>query len=192
MIIAPNSTPTFFEAKYRQDSDPWQFASSDYEKERFETIIGALNHRRYCRAIEPGCSIGVLTERLAEICDLVNSSDFSASAVDLAKKRCGHLNNVSIACASFPGSVNLRNADLIVLSEIGYYFDYPSWIQIVAELSPVMASGATLLAVHWTGSSPDHQISGDVVHEVLGASEDFLLEYSDRRGSFRLDRWNRV
>jgi hypothetical protein len=51
------TTQGFFEAKYRENSDPWAFASNDYEQNRYSEILYALDGRRYRRAFEPGCSI---------------------------------------------------------------------------------------------------------------------------------------
>ena len=78
----------FFEEKYKGSEDPWRFASSSYELGRYDAIINALSFRRYRRAFEPACSIGVLTEQLAIICDRVDATDISSTAVEQAIHRC--------------------------------------------------------------------------------------------------------
>ncbi len=72
------SSAEFFEAKYRAaaDGDPWKFATRDYELRRYDAVMRALGGRRYARGFEPGCSVGVLTERLATVCDEVDACDF--------------------------------------------------------------------------------------------------------------------
>ena len=75
--------------------------------------------------------------------------------------------NVRIACATFPDEVKIAPADLVILSEIGYYFSLATWQRIAAGTIARMKSGSTLLAAHWTGYSQDHQITGDEVHTIL-------------------------
>ena len=190
--MSPNTSSEFFEAKYRAAADPWNFAGSPYELERYAATIAALARRRYHRGFEPGCSVGVLTERLAGLCDEVDAVDFSPSAIAQARERCRGLENVHLACASLPELLPVRGFDLIVLSEIGYYFATEEWTRIAESLTEEMPVGGTLLAVHWLGSSPDHRISGDEVHAVLSVKPRLRLEAAERHAGFRLDRWERV
>ena len=82
ILMTTNTTSQeFFEAKYRENNDPWAFASNAYEQKRYSEILRALDHRRYRRGFEPGCSIGVLTARLASICEHVDAIDISPTAV---------------------------------------------------------------------------------------------------------------
>jgi hypothetical protein len=56
-----------FETLYQESGDPWGFASNQYELMRYKHIYNALLNRRYNTIFEPGCSIGVLTEKLATL-----------------------------------------------------------------------------------------------------------------------------
>ena len=192
MNIVDASSAAFFEAKYRQQADPWEFASSPYELRRYDAIIAALAARRYVRAFEPGCSVGVLTERLAGICDAVDAIDFSETAVEHARERCATLLNVVVVCASIAQCGPFKGCDLIVLSEVGYYFGPQEWREKVEDMLSSLKSGATVLATHWLGTSADHRISGDQVHEILHANSLLCLQHSERNEAFRLDRWVRV
>jgi cyclopropane fatty-acyl-phospholipid synthase-like methyltransferase len=176
---------------YQHDPDPWNFASSAYELDRYEHILRALSHTRYKRAFEPGCSIGVLTERLASICDFVEAMDISPIAVERACQRCSNLTNVHIVCATMPDSIPAGEFDLIVFSEIGYYFNESQLASLIGRLITQTSSGGTFLAAHWLGSSPDHLLSGDRVHQVISGEEGLSLEHSERHADFRLDRWVR-
>ncbi|NYF88754.1 SAM-dependent methyltransferase [Tunturiibacter empetritectus] len=186
------SSPDFFEAKYRENADPWDFSRSAYELRRYDSIINAISHRTYRRAFEPGCSIGVLTERLAAYCDAVDAIDFSPSASMQAQRRCAHLPNVEVRCAALPDGVPVKDFDLLVLSEIGYYFSPQTWQQITSTFVDSIPQGATVLAAHWLGHSQDHYISGDEVHEILLAHPGLLVEHSERNQNMRLDRLVRL
>lgn len=191
MTIQPSSAE-FFEAKYEGTIDPWNFAGSPYELNRYRAILVALSHRRYLRAFEPGCSVGVLTEQLATICDEVLAIDFSPTAVLRAQKRCASLENVTIRCASLTEPLLDDGFELVVLSEIGYYFSPKDWRKITRKLISPMSAGATLLATHWLGVSSDHMMGGNQVHEILASNSLLRLEHAERHEAFRLDRWVRL
>jgi len=190
-MSAGTTSRQFFDALYQRNPDPWQFASSDYELGRYERIVQALSGSRYGRAFEPGCSIGVLTEQLTSVCDIVEALDISAVAVDRARQRCSHLSNVLIRQGTIAKDIPTGQFDLIVFSEIGYYFDESRLASLVDQLISVTRPGGTFLAAHWLGSSADHLLSGDRVHEVILEAEGLVLDYSERRTEFRVDRWLR-
>ena len=192
MKAESTTAASFFEAKYKDERDPWRFASSPYELGRYDATIRALEPGRYRAAFEPGCSVGVLTARLAALCDAVEAIDFSPTAVSSARERCAGLPNVRIACMSLPERLPVEGFDLIVLSEIGYYFKAPEWSQLSSDLITPMLRGSTLLATHWLGTSADHCIGGDEVHAILSQNGALRLEHSDRQESFRIDCWTRV
>lgn len=186
------SSAAFFEAKYRRKTDPWDFSSSAYELQRYDAIITAIADRRYGRAFEPGCSIGVLTERLAAHCAEVYAIDFSRSASARAQARCAHLPQVEVHCASLPEGTPAKDFDLLVLSEIGYYFTPQGWQRISAALIDSIPQGGTVLAAHWLGHSKDHRISGDEVHEILLSHAKLRVKHTGRDPNMRLDRLVRL
>jgi cyclopropane fatty-acyl-phospholipid synthase-like methyltransferase len=186
------SSAAFFEAKYQKKTDPWDFSSNAYELQRYDAIISAIAHRRYDRAFEPGCSIGVLTERLAAYCDEVYAIDFSPSASAQARSRCAHLQQVEVHCASLPEGTPAKDFDLLVLSEIGYYFTPHDWRRISTALIDFLPQGATVLAAHWLGHSQDHRISGDEVHETLISHPKVRVDHRERGPNVRLDRLVRL
>ena len=191
-MCSSDLSSAFFEAKYQKNADPWDFATSAYELHRYDVIIASLAHRRYRRAFEPGCSVGVLTERLAGICEAVDAIDFSPTAVELAQRRCAGLSHVSVSCAAIAPCLPIHNCDLVVLSEMGYYFSPNEWSVMTARFVSPLVSGSIVLGTHWLGKSPDHRMSGDHVHEILQCNALLRLEYAERHEGFRLDRWVRV
>ncbi len=67
----------YFEDLYAKDPDPWRFASSDYERRKYKVTLAALPRGRYARALEVGCSIGGLTQKLAARCDRLLAIDIA-------------------------------------------------------------------------------------------------------------------
>jgi hypothetical protein len=181
----------FFEQMYRESDDPWRFASSRYELSRYDSILLALSHRRYRHAFEPACSIGVLTEKLSSICDFLEATDISATASELARQRCASLPNVEVRCGSLPQDIP-ASFDLLVLSEVGYYFTREEFRGVVRLCLSNLVENGTLVACHWLGSSPDHILSGDETHAVIAAMSELHLEHSERHPDFRLDRWRKI
>ena len=182
-----------FEAKYRRTGDPWDFAGSRYERDRYELTLRSLMRTRYRRAFEPACSIGVLTAALAERCDEVQAIDIAPSAVVMARKRCANFPRVTISCADLAAQCAEGPFDLIVFSELGYYFSERQLRRIAESLGAALDIGGELIGVHWLGTSEDHLLHGDRVHAIL---KDTLMKScawikGARRPGFRLDTWRR-
>ena len=112
-----------FDALYRGTDDPWSFATSDYELSRYRSVIEHLSRDRYERCFEPGCSIGVLTRMLAERVADVVACETSPAAIAAAATRTVDLPQVDLHLATIPEWWPEGAFDLIVLSEIGYYWD---------------------------------------------------------------------
>lgn len=191
-MISDRTSSAFFEAKYKEREDPWEFASSPDELFRYDRTLNAINHRRYRRAFEPACSVGVLTARLAGICERVSAFDVSETAASRAAERCAGMVNVEVRCASLADTLPARDVDLLLLSEVGYYFEAEDWERLLNTLLSCVQRGCTVLAVHWLGSSEDHCMSGDEVHSLLRAHHSLQLEHEERYPNFRLDRFVRV
>lgn len=187
----------FFERMYRTTQDPWSFASREYEKKRYETILSFVPHGRFRRAFEPGCSIGELTARLATRCGFVTAIDIAEAAVESARQRCRDLINVDVHQGSLLDDMPSDHFDLVVFSEIGYYFTRSQLIELATELSSRVDDGGQLLAVHWIGVSSDHILRGDSVHRIL--RKHLSMEHlhhethlADDYDGFVLDIWRKT
>ncbi len=184
------SSSRFFESKYRATEDPWSFAANPFELDRYERILANLRGQTYANAFEPGCSVGVLTARLAPLCGRLLATDLSPTAVERARQRCSALPNITLRCEGLQ-DIEPQDWDLLVFSEIGYYFDPAAWRQVAGRLIVALPAGATVLASHWLGHSVDHRMHGDNVHAILRERPDLHLTQSERHSEFRLDRWIR-
>jgi hypothetical protein len=102
------------------------------------------------------------------------------------------LQNVTVSHGALPVDLPTGYFDLIVLSEIGYYLKSPELAQLSTSLVSRLDSQGILLAAHWLGISADHLLSGDQVHEILGATPELVHTKSERHEGFRLDIWKRI
>ena len=192
--LVPTSSPpptsaAAFEALYRSSPDPWGFATSPYERHRYDTILESLQRAAYGTAFEPGCSIGALTARLATRCRHVIATDIAPTAIRRATERCRHLDNVSVRLADGLIELPEEPLDLIVFSEIGYYFDEATLRRYASLLAGRLDSGGELIAVHWLGHSPDHVLHGDAVHDALVETLQLSWISGARHDGFRIDSW---
>lgn len=179
-----------FEQKYAADPDPWGFTSRWYEARKYALTLAALPHRRYHRGFEPGCSIGVLTAGLASRCNELLAADGVDAALDQARLRVGGLDHVEVAKLVLPQQWPDGPWDLVVLSEIAYYFDAGDLGRLLERAAQTMPGGATLVAVHWRGET-DYPMTGDAVHEAIGAHRAFEHRSGYCELFFRLDVYER-
>ncbi len=180
----------FFESQYHRSPDPWNFARSAYETDRYRATLSALSRLRYGRAYEPGCSVGVLTAALAPRCDYVLACDIAAAAVERARARCKDFPHVDIEQRDVADPPQ-QTFDLIVFSEIGYYFHPTALRRVALALANRLEPGGEFIAVHWLGHSADHVLHGDEVHAVLAANIPFEWLSGSRHPGFRIDSWRR-
>ncbi|WP_310414478.1 SAM-dependent methyltransferase [Chamaesiphon sp. OTE_8_metabat_110] len=157
----------FFEALYQQNPDPWEFATSEYEAQKYATTLDALPHSLYQSGFEIGGSIGVLTEQLAQRCHSLLSIDVSEIPQRQAIERCQHLNNIRFELMSVPDKFPEEYFDLIVLSEVGYYWSLPDLMKAQGLILERMRSQGHLILVHWTVDARVLPITGDAVHDAF-------------------------
>ena len=161
----PHSLPPgYFDDVYRANTDPWQFASSPYERGKYATTLAALPHPHYGRAFEIGCSIGVFTAQLALRCGHLLSIDVSEAALAQAQQRCAGLPQVEIKKMQVPHEFPAGEFDLILVSEVGYYLSPADLARTADQMLAALPPGGQLLLVHWTPVVPDYPQTGDEVH----------------------------
>lgn len=161
--------PQYFRDLYAGSADPWGLADRWYEARKYAMTTALLPRQRYGRAFEPGCSIGVLTAMLAPRCDDLLAWDAVPDAVASARARTAGRPGVRVEQRAVPAQWPSGSFDLIVVSELLYYFDDADLGQILGLGIGSLRPGGQLLAVHWRHPAPDHPRSGDEVHEILAA-----------------------
>jgi len=110
-------------------NDPWASSAAKYQYQRrkYDSIIRLLPQRQYRRALDLGCGLGLLTERLAKLAQQVVGIDVSAVAIQCAATRTRALQNVQVR----QGDVTQLDPaldgtfDLVVVADTLYYLPAP-------------------------------------------------------------------
>jgi predicted TPR repeat methyltransferase len=185
-----STTREYFDAMYAHSSDPWNFETSPYEKRKYGATMAALPRRRYANAFEPGCSIGVLTEMLAPRCERLLSTDIVPSAIRRAAERVKKFPHVRVGWCSISEEWPDDQYDLIVLSEIAYYFEEVNLRDIMSRVAESTLSGAHVVGVHWLGET-DYPLSGLRTHEIINETECLERIVHTVDDEYVLDVWER-
>jgi SAM-dependent methyltransferase len=159
----------YFAQMYEAAADPWGFESRWYEQRKYAISEAMLPARRYRRAFEPGCSIGVFSSMLARRCDELFSCDLARPAVDAAAARLRQLPQVEVEQRMIPGDWPAGQFDLLVFSEFLYYFGDQDLPRVLDLGAAALCEGGTLLAVHWRHPVAEYPRTGDEVHAALAA-----------------------
>ena len=184
--------PSYFEKMYRQDPDPWDFETSDYEALKYKTTIDSLPKARYNNALEVGGSIGVLTALLAEQCNSLLSIDVSQTAQQKAIARCRDLPQVRFEIARIPQDYPDEMFDLTLLSEVGYYLSWDDLERTQQLILEHLSVGGHLLLVHWTLYAKDYPLTGDEVHNSFLELKNLKHLKGLREERYRLDLFERI
>lgn len=183
----------YFKGVYASNEDPWNFETSDYEAKKYAATIEALPKKQYENVLEIGCSIGVLTQLIAEKSMHLLATDVSQKALDIAIKRCEKLNNVSFKKMSFAEELPDEQYDLIMISEVAYYLSPSDWKSSIGTLFEKLLPKGHIVLVHWLPEVHDYPQTGDEVHESFKKlmHSKMINVFSDRAESYRIDVWER-
>ncbi len=177
----------YFDRLYAARDDPWDYETSTYEAAKYAATLAALPRARYASALEIGCSIGVLTERLAARCDRLLALDGAEQALEQARARCRPLGHVRFEQGTVPASFPDGPFDLILLSEVGYYLPPADLARLRDLIARHLEPGGHLVLVHWLAPVPGCALTGDEVHAAFLADPRFGLRTASREEAYRLD-----
>ena len=158
---------------YSESADPWQLGDRWYEQRKYAITLALLPYARYRHAFEPGCSIGVLTERLTTRCDHIISTDVAPAALGATHRRlvdAGRRSQVTLLRASLDEPWPPGPFDLVVLSEVCYYLQPGVLRDVLGREVRRLRSAATVVAAHWRHPVADYPINGDQVTDVIAAT----------------------
>ena len=186
-------SPSYFEDMFAANSDPWGFETSAYERAKFAHTISALGERRYSHALEIGCAQGVLTRLLASHTDSLLSIDVSEHALANARRRSVDIPQVKFNRMVYPAEAPPFDAfELIVLSEVVYYWDDADLTLAAHQLLKSLTPGGDIILVHWTGDTDYPKSGDDAVDSLLvQLKENVEIVVAERTSQYRLDLWRR-
>lgn len=177
----------YFEGLYAESEDPWDFEASEYEQTKYARTLSVLGDRSFHKALEAGASIGVFTEMLADRCEELIAVDVSERAVAVARRRLSGQGHVTIERRTLPEQMPRGPFDLIVASEVLYYFPREEMLTVLRAFERELAPGGLLLAVHWRRKTETYPLQGDEVHELLVAHTRLLDRETIIEADYRLD-----
>lgn len=188
MTSKPSFTPEYFRAMYEADPDPWRFATSDYERRKYEATVAALPVRDPARVFEAGCSIGVLTRMLAPLAGHVLAADVDARTLERAGETCAGLSNIEFRRMVLPGEWPAGRFDLMLFSEVLYFMSRDD----VARTAELAVSGLSeaggIVLVNWTGPT-NYPCCGDEAADlfIATAAPALRVHRAQREPKYRLD-----
>lgn len=193
-------TPNDFERMYGADDDPFQIASSWYERRKIAIVLASLAEAHYRRVWDTACGTGHLTAELARRSGYLVATDAAPRACELTRHRLVGIGTTDTSVHTLPDVIPDSAEwpfDLVVLSEVLYYLSPADRQQVPLMLTnSTDPEGAEVLAVNWRHHPEDAYISGaEAIRQLdrelpsLGwrpvvrhADEDFVLNTWRRLG----------
>jgi SAM-dependent methyltransferase len=158
--------PEYFEQKYKDDIDPWHFKTSEYEQDKYQATLKSLIKRTYVAALEVGCSIGILTRLLSPRCVSLLAVDSSPTAIEAARST--NDRNVTFRVANLPAEFPKGTFDLIILSEVLYYFDQSDLEKVAQSCIDSISQDGEIVLCHWLGET-DYPLTGVEASELFAS-----------------------
>ncbi|MBM7440399.1 SAM-dependent methyltransferase [Streptomyces sp. HB132] len=187
------STPAgYFEGMYRGQDDPWHLQERWYEQRKYALTLASLPRPFFRSAFEPGCSVGQLTRLLAARCERLLAADRVASAVETTRRRTADLGQVEVARLAVPEEWPEGRFDLVVLSELLYYFDSTRLDALLSRAVGSLEPGGTLVTVHWNHPVPEHLHTGAQVADRLALEPGLMLRTDHQEDDFVLQTFSKV
>lgn len=187
-------TPTpdgYFADWWGRSDDPWDHAGRFYERRKYDLTVASLPLERYRRAFEPGCGTGLLTARLATRVDSLLASDRHPRPVAVTAGRCQEFAGVQVELRRIPDDWPSEKFDLIVLSEILYYFNEDSLADTLSLAADTLTPAGHLVAVHYRANVAEHALSGDDVHRRIADTPTWRRLLQHREDDFVLEVYER-
>lgn len=187
-----NDPRAHFDQLYRGDPDPWQVGSSWYECRKRQLLLASLPQKRYERGLEAGCGNGHATVALAARCNALHAADFSATAIEHARRQLRHhrISNATLHLMHLPWQWPALSFDLIVVAETAYYLDDAGVAGLLQRCRHSLRRGGHLLFCHWYGQFDDRRQDTDALHQQV-TEQHWLTPVLRHEEAFRIDVWQR-
>lgn len=172
------------QALYADTSDPWGFAHSAYEQEKFAATRRALFRPHYKSTFELGCGNGQLAKHLVDLCESYTGMDAVAVAAEAAREA---VPTASFIHDFYPCQLPDDYFDLLILSEILYFLGHDSLRKLASDIATSWPQ-AEVLCVSWLGET-DHDLQGEEALEIFtSALVTHEFERVAQAEGYRIDR----
>ena len=178
--------PDGFEAMFRSNVDPWNYATSPFEAFKRGVLLRACGDRFYARGLELACANGETTRALAPRCRRLLAVDAAPTVVAEAQRRTQRLPGVTVRHATLPADMPRGPFDLIVASEILYYLQPGDFRRVLRQLLAATAPGGRIVVLHHLKNFAD---ASQPPALAQARARDFLtqriaLVFAERHGRF--------
>jgi SAM-dependent methyltransferase len=191
-LLRNNGAGDAFEAVYRESADPWASAWPHYRYQRlkYDQLIAFLPKRRFGHALDLGCGLGLLSQKLAQCAEHVLGMDISATAIRHARQRGAALSNLEFEQGNLlklPRSLDGK-FDLVVVADVLYYLsppDIPTIRSAVHRIADLLSPGGICLVAnhYFLAVDPDSKVSRDI-HRTFSDCPRFAMMSEHRRPFF--------
>jgi SAM-dependent methyltransferase len=185
-----------FEQMYQADPDPWCVVSSWYERRKRDLLLASLPREHYAHGFEPGCGNGEATQRLLQRCGRLCAVDFSDRAVGLCRERIPQRDRarLDLQALSLPWQwpkVPQDGFDLLVVSELAYYFDDAALAHFNRQCMASLQGGGHWLMCHWRHDAHDRLQTTQALHDSVASHGGLRLLLTHTEPDFQLDIWQK-
>ncbi len=191
-----NGEVQHFERLYQTDPDPWRVTSDWYERRKRTLLLASLPCERYRHGFEPGCGNGAATLLLLGRCDRLCAVDFSSKAIELSGQRIqgearGRLDLQALPLPVRWPEVPAGGFDLIVVSELAYYFSDDALAHFNRQCLDSLSTGGHLVMCHWRHGAHDHRQPTQAMHRSVGEQPQLQALLTHTEADFQLDVWQK-
>jgi SAM-dependent methyltransferase len=185
-------TRAAFETVYTESADPWASASPRYRYQglKYDKLIALLPQRRFANALDLGCGLGLLSQKLAKRAERVLGIDIATAAIDHARRRAAAFSNLEFEpgdILSLPVSLDGK-FDLVVIADVLYYLsplDEVVLKSVVRRIADLLSPGGTcLLANHFFFSADRDSKVSRKIHCAFSDCPRFAVMSEHRRAFF--------
>lgn len=175
-----------FDRLFAGGNDPWDLATSAYERDKRAATLDAVGPGPFVRALEVGCAFGVLTAELAGRCDQLLAVDVSATAIARAAERLRNAPGVILQQMEVPRQWPEGSFNLILWSEVLYFLSVDEIARCSTASHRALAPGGRCVLVNWTGANDLPVDGAQAAERFIGGAPWRALERRDQK-RYRLD-----
>ncbi len=175
--------------------DPWGFAGPN-DAVKYALTLDLCGSGPFGHVLEIGCGEGLFTQMLAPRCRSILAVDISSRAVRRAQDRLAQYPGVLVRAASLPVGYPEGAFDLVVASDVLYYWASDDLEWGARRIEQSLAVGGRFVATHYALPIVA-ATTGDSVHDVLAGILTLSHVHSETRDigagrPYRIDVWEKA